>query len=579
MPKSVLTKLKQYNIKLEGLLTDFIPTGNGDPINLQFLQDELNKREWVDSVEEIILDVLNDPSLIINPQHNDLYIVDTSPVGDWSGQAGKLARYDITSPGIWNFENPVNDSKYLVDNLATFVAYAKKIIQYKNNSFGVLYTPTVPGVHLSVDSILDTIFYYNGSIWKKLSFRITESTEHKVDVFESYPGQINFYLSHIPIKNSESITINGSEITPGGGYDYVIINNHVALNSKKWNLSDDSILKVKYEIPIIIPEPEVIIDFQNDYFLAKDELSPITSLTLTSDAELAGKIFSLNGLILKEGIGEDFTISGRTVSLNSLLNFGNTPQQKILSCKYLEKTKNINFINGFITTTVGPFTYLLTENILPGSEIITHNGVTLKNGTDYVITSQNIIDYTLYSGSLGNPDELLYFYIEDDDFIENFINLEDEDISFSLGTMDYKLITGMTFGPPNIITFANDSKANDYWLNAIIKLPVGVNLYKTFSVSASTSTTITLSGTDTLLQSEWANGTEFLVSKNHDTESGLFKLDLNYTLIKDTENIIYNGLKLTRNFEYYVINNKILLTEREWSIPETDNIFRVQYLR
>lgn len=424
MPAVDLKKFEAFQINLKKLLDGFTIDDPKDPISLEYLQNILLAAEWQDSVSYIVLDELSDAP--VSPSHGDYYLVtDTPNVASWFPALDypvppeirfKILWWDNTVQkpvstneyGEWQIIDPQMDSRILVWNDAT--VNAKKILKKTARvaapgfEWLLAFDPTSTtlrfGSHLSVDQYPNFIYYYSSSaVWerKKLNVAISRWRE---DIFEAYPGQTEFELKGIPETDSESVTTGGSTLSKGQGYDYqVLANNFIKLDAIKWDLGEFAILRAKYSEAI--PNLDTI-DFLLDRVTEKVESSvALNDIVLKYLAVAKSTIVHMNGLYLVEN--EDYTISGRNITLDPGLNFGTTSEDKLL-INYARSDFSKNAVyekTSFTPSDSLNVIYNLPSRAVVGTEIIAHNGLFLRRGAlnDYIFTgtpADTTLDLTNY---------------------------------------------------------------------------------------------------------------------------------------------------------------------------------------
>lgn len=424
MPTVDVKKLESFQINLKKLLEGFTIDDPNDPVSLAYLNQILLAAEWQDSVSYIVKDVLSDAPL--NPEHGDYYLVtDTPNVTSWFPALEyptspeirfKILWWDNTVQkpistdeyGEWQIIDPSLGSRILVWNDAS--VDAKKILKKTERiaapgfewpvAFDPTSTPLRFGSHTSVDQHPNYIYYFSSSaIWerKKLNVAITRSRE---DIFESFPGQTEFELKGTPETDSESVVVGGSVLAKGQGYDYQIINdNLMKLDALKWDLTEFNVVRAKYT--------ELIPNLDEINFILERVTEKVESSVLLNDFVLKyipvvkSTIVHMNGLYLVEN--EDYTISGRNLTLDPGLSFGSTPEDT-LSINYarFDLSKNAVYEKvSFTPANALNVLFNLPSRAVVGTEILAHNGLFLRRGAlnDYIFTgtpADTTLDLTNY---------------------------------------------------------------------------------------------------------------------------------------------------------------------------------------
>lgn len=417
-------KLQNFQINLKKLLEGFTIDDPNDPVSLAYLNAILLGAEWQDSAAYIVNDILSDAP--VSPQHGDYYLVtDTPNVASWFPLVDyptppeirfKILWWDNTVQrpiqtnlyGEWQIIDPQLESRILVWNDAA--TDAKKILQKKSRiaapgfEWLVAFDPTSTtlrfGSHLSIDQYPNFIYYYNSSgVWerKKLNVAISRWRE---DIFEAFPGQVEFELKGNPETDSESVFAGGSSLAKGQGYDYqVVANNFIKLDALKWDLSEFNIVRAKYSE--LIPNLDSI-DFKLEKITEKVESDvALNDIIIKYEAVPKSTIIDFNGQHLKEDV--DYTISGRNITLDPAVAFGTTVGDK-LSINYarLDFSKNAVFEKvSFTPSNSLNVIHTLPSRAVVGTEIVVHNGLFLRRGAlhDYDFTgtpADKTLDLTNY---------------------------------------------------------------------------------------------------------------------------------------------------------------------------------------
>jgi len=543
MPEIDVKKLESYQINLKKLLAGFTIDDPDDPVSLAYLNAILLAAEWQDSVSYIVLDVLSDAPL--NPQHGDYYLItDTPNVASWFPAIDypvppeirfKILWWDNTVQkpvntneyGEWQIIDPQLGSRVLVWNDAT--VSAKKILKKTERiaapgfEWPLAFDPTSTtlrfGSHVSVDQYPNYIYYFSSlGEWerKKLNVAISRWRE---DIFEAFPGQTEFELKGTPETDSDSVSIGGSVASKGQGYDYqVISNNLLKLDSIKWNLSEFNIVRAKYSEAI--PNLDII-DFILDRTTEKVESSvPLNDLVLKYTPVVKSTILHMNGLYLVEG--EDYTVSGRNITLAPALNFGSTPDDTI-SMNYARQDLCKNAVYEKVSFTPSNslnVVFALPSRAVVGTEIIAHNGLFLRRGAlyDYVFTgtpADKTLDLTNYITE--------YASIFDDLLLDP-----------SERTIDIYYLVNNKF-----------SKESD--------------VEATFGPAIPVEDVKVGNAPDTVL----AFGRKFLLSQNHQ---------------QDTEIVTINGQSLNKHIDYFIHKNYIIIRNDVGYFGATDT-YLIRYLK
>jgi len=417
-------KLQNFQINLKKLLEGFTIDDDDDPVSLGFIKDILLGAEWQDSAAYIVDDILSDAPL--SPQHGDYYLVtDTPNVASWFPPGDyptppeirfKILWWDNTVQrpvntdlyGEWQVINPPTKSRILVWNTAT--TDAKKILQKETRvaapgfEWVLAFDPTSStlkfGSHVSIDQYPNFIYYYSSSnLWerKKLNVAITRWRE---DIFEAFPGQVEFELKGTPEQDSEDVFVGGSCLAKGQGLDYqVIASNFIKLDAIKWDLSEFNIVRAKYSE--VIPNLDTV-DFVLDRTTEKIESDvAVNDILLKYDPINKSTIVHYNGLFLREG--NDYTMSGRNLTLDPSVGFGTNVDDK-LSINYARTDfcKNVEYEKvSFIPSDSLNVIHALPSRAVVGTEIIAHNGLFMRRGAlyDYVFTgtpADKTLDLTNY---------------------------------------------------------------------------------------------------------------------------------------------------------------------------------------